>query len=145
MKFYLTISLLLLFFATASHTSYGQEEVLSTAKVALKAGNSKDLSKYFHNNLEIKISDDEADNTNSNYSKTQAEYVLKGFFKDNPPQDFVYVHHGTSKDGMKYAIGKYTCRDSTGKPAGTYRVFLKLKQYDGSYLIDEIDFSKENN
>jgi Domain of unknown function (DUF4783) len=145
MKFYLTFSLLLLFFVIVASPSFAQEEVLSTAKVAFKAGNSKDLSRYFHNNLEIKIDDNEADNTNSIYSKTQAEYVLKDFFKDNPPQDFIYVHHGTSKDGMKYAIGKYTCRDSTGKPTISFRVFLKLKQYDGSYLIDEIDFSKENN
>ena len=145
MKFYLTISLLLLLFALVAQPSLAQEEVLSTAKVAFKAGSSKDLSKYFHNNLEIKIDDNEADNTNSNYSKTQAEYVLKDFFKDNPPQDFVYVHHGTSKDGMKYAIGKYTCKDSTGKPSGSFRVFLKLKQYEGNYLIDEIDFSKESN
>ena len=145
MKFYLTISLLLLLFVFTVAPSFAQEEVLSTAKVAFKAGNSKDLSKYFHNNLEIKIDDSEVDNTNSNYSKTQAEYVLKDFFKENPPQDFVYVHHGTSKDGMKYAIGKYTCKDSTGRPSGSFRVFLKLKQYEGSYLIDEIDFSKENN
>jgi hypothetical protein len=44
---------------------------------------------------------------------------------------------------MKYAIGKYTYKDSTGKVLGSFRVFMKLKVYDGTYLIDEIDFSKE--
>lgn len=140
---YLKSTLFFLFFVLILNISYAQEEVISSAKTALRLGNSKDLSKFFHNMVELKITDDEADGANNNYSKTQAEYVLKGFFKDNPPQDFVYVHQGTSKEGLKYAIGKYTYRDSAGKSAGTFRVFMKLKQYDGSYLIDEIDFSKE--
>jgi hypothetical protein len=143
MKFYLT-GAFLIFFALTTSISFAQEEVIGIAKVALKSGNSKDLSRYFPNTVELKISDDDVDATNNNYSKTQAEYVLKGFFKDNPPQDFIYVHQGTSKEGMKYAIGKYTYRDNAGKVAGTFRVFLKLKQYEGSYLIDEIDFSKES-
>lgn len=143
MRNYLKNALFLLFFALSLNISYAQEEVISSAKVALKLGNSKDLSKFFHNMVELKITDDEADGANNNYSKTQAEYVLKGFFKDNPPQDFVYVHQGTSKEGLKYAIGKYTYKDNAGKAAGSFRVFMKLKQYDGSYLIDEIDFSKE--
>ncbi len=144
MKSYFKYTLLLVFFALVTATSFAQEEVIGSAKVALKSGNSKDLSKFFHNTVELKISDDEAEGgTNSNYSKTQAEYVLKGFFKDKPPQDFIYVHQGTSKEGLKYTIGKYTYRDNAGKVAGTFRVFMKLKQYDGSYLIDEIDFSKE--
>jgi len=143
MKYYLKITFLFLFLAFVANVSYAQEEVIGSAKVALKSGSSKDLSKFFHNTVELKITDDEADGANNNYSKTQAEYVLKGFFKDNPPQDFVYVHQGTSKEGLKYAIGKYTYKDNAGKAAGTFRVFMKLKQYDGSYLIDEIDFSKE--
>jgi Domain of unknown function (DUF4783) len=140
---YLKSTLLFLFFVFALNVSYAQEEVIVSAKTALKLGNSKDLSKFFHNMVELKITDDEVDGANNNYSKTQAEYVLKGFFKDNPPQDFVYVHQGTSKEGLKYAIGKYTYKDNAGKAAGSFRVFMKLKQYDGSYLIDEIDFSKE--
>ncbi|SFE70657.1 DUF4783 domain-containing protein [Thermoflexibacter ruber] len=136
--------LFVVFFLFSLGSVSAQDEIISNAKVAIKTGNSKELIKHFHNTVELKISANESDGVMSNnYSKTQAEYVLKGFFKDNPPQDFVYVHQGTSKEGMKYTIGKYTYRDSTGKAVGTFRVFMKLKMYEGSYLIDEIDFSKE--
>ncbi|MCU0392262.1 MAG: DUF4783 domain-containing protein [Thermoflexibacter sp.] len=136
------IFLLFLFFPLTN--IYGQEEVISNAKLAIKSGSSKDLTKHFYNTVELKISaNDNEPVTSNNCSKTQAEYVFKNFFKDYYPQDFTYVHQGTSKDGMKYAIGKYTYKDSTGKVLGSFRVFMKLKVYDGTYLIDEIDFSKE--
>jgi len=145
MKFYMPPFILFIgLFLFSLGSVFAQDETISSAKVAIKVGNSKELIKHFHNTVELKISANESDGVMSNnYSKTQAEYVLKGFFKDNPPQDFVYLHQGTSKEGMKYTIGKYTYRDSTGKAVGTFRVFMKLKMYEGNYLIDEIDFSKE--
>jgi hypothetical protein len=123
-----------------------QTEVINNAKAAIRTGNSKDLTKYFNSLVELKIDDTNenlnAASANSNFSKTHAEYVLKDFFKDNPPQNFEYVHEGTSKEGLKYTIGKYTYRDKNNKQA-SFRVFMKIKQYGSDYLIDAIDFSKE--
>ena len=121
-----------------------QEEVIANAKNALQSGSTKDLTRHLHTTIELKFEDDENDmSLSDSYSKTQAEYVLRDFFKKNPPQNFEYVHQGSSKEGMKYTIGKYTYVSQTGK-VGYFRVFMKIKRYEGKYQIDELDFSKEN-
>ncbi|MCU0449762.1 MAG: DUF4783 domain-containing protein [Bernardetiaceae bacterium] len=121
-----------------------QNDVISQAKLALRAGNSRDLTRNFNNLVELKIDNalQSASSANTNYSKTHAEYVLKDFFKENPPQSFEYIHEGTSKEGMKYTIGRFKVLDKNSKMK-TYRVFMKLKLYGDTYLIDHIDFSIE--
>ncbi len=73
----------------------------------------------------------------SNYSRSQAELVLKEFFKKYPPMDFQYIHKGASKQGLTYVIGKYTFEN------GSFRVWILIKKFDENYLVDSIDFSRE--
>ncbi len=113
--------------------SVGQEDVINNARLALKTGSSKELAKYFNKMVELNI-----DGEKSNYSKTQAEFVLRDFFKKFPPTDFQYIHQGASREGLKYAIGRYTY------PNGSFRVYMLVKKFDGNYLIDTLDFSKQN-
>ena len=127
--FYFLFSLLLVF--TTSSAS-AQTEVVSNAKAALKAGNSKELIKCFNDMLELSL-----DGEKSNYSKTQAEFVMKDFFKKYPPSDFQYIHQGTSPEGIKYAIGKYKYNE------GEFRVYMLIKQFKGNYLIETLDFTQE--
>ncbi len=145
-KFLLFIFLLLMGLFLDQQEARAQTEVINSARTALRTGNSKDLTKYFNSLVELKIENANENLStaanNSNFSKTHAEYVLKDFFKDNPPQNFEYVHEGTSKEGLKYTIGKYTYRDKNNKTS-SFRVFMKIKQYGADYLIDAIDFSKE--
>lgn len=109
-----------------------QEEVLDRIQVALDAGSSKELIKYCNNNLEIKL-----DGKTSNYSLAQAEVVLKDFFLKNPSKGFSYIHKGSSPEGLKYAIGKYSV---TG---GSYRVVMVVKQVSGGFKVDTITLSRE--
>jgi hypothetical protein len=127
-------SLLLIgFFTLAMNSSvFAQNEVIGNAKAALKAGNSKELIKCFNDMLELRLEGEK-----SNYSKTQAEFVMKDFFKKYPPVDFQYIHQGASPEGIKYAIGKYTYSD------GEFRVYMLIKQFKGSYLIETLDFSQD--
>jgi hypothetical protein len=111
---------------------YGQGDVINEAKLAIKAGSSKELTKYFNESVELGI-----DGENMNYSKTQAEFVLKDFFKKYPPTDLVYIHQGSSPEGSKYAIGKYS------HSGGTFRLFMLVKQVKGVYVIDRLDFGEE--
>lgn len=111
---------------------YGQGDVINEAKLAIKAGSSKELIKYFNESVELGI-----DGENVNYSKTQAEFVLKDFFKKYPPTDCVYIHQGSSPEGSKYAIGKYTYAN------GSFRIFMLIKQVRGNYVIDRLDFGEE--
>ena len=127
---FISITAGLLFIATPS---VGQVEVINNARVALKTGSSKELAKYFYKMVELNINGEK-----SNYSKPQAEFVLRDFFKKFPPTDFRYIHQGASREGLKYAIGKYTYAN------GSFRVYMLVKKFDDNYLIDTIDFNKEN-
>lgn len=109
-----------------------QNDVINNVKTAMKAGSSKELTKYFNEVVEMVIDGDPAD-----YSKTQAEFVLKDFFKKYPPADFQYIHQGASKEGIRYAIGKYTY------DGGSFRVLLRAKEIKANYRVYSIDFTKD--
>jgi hypothetical protein len=109
-----------------------QNEILANTRVSLETSDSKSLTKFFNDMVEISFDGDK-----KNYTKTQAEFVLKDFFKKYPPVAFEFIHQGSSKEGLKYAIGKYT------HSKGSFRVYILIKQFKGNYLIDTLDFSEE--
>lgn len=109
-----------------------EDETLNNISAAMKAGSSKELIKYCNDNLEIKIN-----GKSTNYSKSQAEVVIKDFFMNNPPKNFRYIHHGSSPEGLKYTIGTYTVSN------GSYRVVMLIKKIGSNFRIDTINFSKE--
>jgi hypothetical protein len=112
---------------------YAQDEVLDNTKVALKNGGSKDLIRYFNDSVELSF-----DGEMASYSKTQAEFVVRDFFKKYPPADFRYTHHGSSKEGQKFAIGKYQVSGGS-----SFLVYMHIKQFKGKNLIHKLDFAKE--
>ena len=124
----LALGLFMLFFAGGGT----QEDLFRSVETAIKSGSSKELSNFLHSTVEINL-----EGNISSYSKMQAEYVLKDFFKKNPPQDFEIIHNGESKGGLKYAIGKYTCK------RGFYRVWMRIKEFSGKVLVYEMNFVKE--
>jgi len=71
------------------------------------------------------------------YSKAQAEFVFRDFFKQHPPSEFSIIHQGSSKGGQPFAIGQFK---SGGE---TYRVFMKIKAINSQQLVHEISFAKE--
>ncbi len=116
----------------ANHANAQSNEVIENSKMALKTGNSKELSRYFNDIVELGFKGEEK----TSYSKTQAEFVLKDFFKKYTPVDFQYVHQGSSNQGMKYAIGKYSYA------SGDFRIIMVVKQFKGNFLIDSIVFEE---
>jgi hypothetical protein len=128
-KFILLVAGLLCY----AHTSvWAQDEVLSNIKFHFKQGNAKEIARYLTDLVEININGEKG-----SYSKTQAEFVLRDFFKANPPSDFQKIHQGSSREGLTFLIANYT------SPKGTYRVYLVIKQFKGNYLVDTIDFNLE--
>ncbi len=109
-----------------------EDETLANISTAMKAGSSKELIKYCNDNLEIKV-----DGKSTNYSKSQAEVVIKDFFMNNPPKNFKYIHHGSSPEGLKYTIGTYTVSN------GSFRVVMLIKKVNSGFKIDTINFSRE--
>ena len=72
------------------------------------------------------------DQDRNNYSKTQAEFVMRDFMKKYPPTNFTYIHKVLDKDDFKFTIGEYVYA------GGTMRVTMVLKPVNGKFLIDSI-------
>ena len=109
-----------------------QKEIIDNLRTALKTGSSRELVKNFNTMVELNFEGEK-----SNYSRSQAEIVLKEFFKKYPPTDFQFIHQGSSKQGLTYVIGKYTFDE------GSFRVWILIKKFKDNYLVDSIDFSRE--
>ncbi len=114
-----------------NHYSMAQD-VLVDVSATLKAGSSRELVKFCNDVVELKI-----DGESSNYSRTQAEFILKDFFKKNEASGFEYVFEGNSREGLKYAIGTYSYK------GGSYRVYILFKKAGDALMIDTLDFTKE--
>jgi hypothetical protein len=109
-----------------------QTDVIGQLKETIKAGSAKELSKYLSQNIDVTI-----EGNVQNYSKAQAEFVFRDFFRQHPPSEFNIIHQGSSKGGQPFAIGQYK------SGADTYRVFMKIKASNNQQLMHEISFSKE--
>lgn len=107
-------------------------EVIDQVKESIKAGSAKELSKYLHQTVDVTI-----DGKLENYSRAQAEFVLRDFFKAHPPNEFTIIHQGSSKGGQPYAIGQYK------SGSDIYSVWMKIKTVDKAQLVQEISFVKE--
>lgn len=118
--------LLTLFFAANIALSQSTDETISTA---IKVGNYKELSKHFDTKVELTIASKE-----DNYSKAQAELIMKDFFAKIEVSNYQVIHKGKSPDGAKYAIG--TLETSNEK----YRTYILTKDVRGSTRIQQLRF-----
>ena len=119
-------------FLTSANTFCQSSGVIEQAKEAIKAGSAKELSKFLHQTVDVTI-----EGKLENYSKAQAEIVLRDFFKSHAPNEFSIIHQGSSKGGQPFAIGKYM------SGGDSYRVWMKIKTVDNKQVIQEISFVKE--
>lgn len=109
-----------------------QNDVISNVRMAIKTGSSKELSQYFGNVIVLNF-----DGEKSNYSKSQAEFVMKDFFRKYEPVDVEYIHQGDSNKGFKYIMGKYRAEN------GSFRIYILFKKSENSYYVDTMDFTRE--
>ncbi len=70
--------------------------------VHFKAGSSKEIARYFDQTVLLNIN-----GTNGDYSKSQAEYILRDFFLKYPPLDFSVVHQAGSPGPTVFYVGSY--------------------------------------
>jgi hypothetical protein len=100
---------------------------------AIKNNRVEDMVKYFDNIVPITIN-----NTQSIYSRNQAEVVLKDFFEKNIPKDFLVMDNGSPNSSSKFIIG------SLVTPSGTrYNVYILMKLKNTDYMLQEIKMNKE--
>ncbi|MCU0437238.1 MAG: DUF4783 domain-containing protein [Raineya sp.] len=123
-------SLLLIWIFLGSTIAFAQKKEISDAEAHIRQGDSKGLSKYFSETVELNF-----DGKKQNYSRNQAEFVMKDFFGKNPPIDGFENYHRGNNSGVSYSISKYASQN------GSYRVFMKVKVHQGKYMIDALDFT----
>jgi hypothetical protein len=116
-----------------ANTTFGSLDMLDDIANALRSGDSKSVSRYFGNTVDLTIIAQE-----EVYSKVQAEQILKDFFSKNTPRSFTLIHKGESKEGARYAIGTLVTAQGT-----TYRTYFYIKQQGNSAVIQELRFMKE--
>jgi len=98
---------------------------------SLKNGDSKQLSEYFNQNVELVVLD--SDNV---YSKSQAQQIVGKFFSNNKPESFSVIHQG-GKEGAKYVIGNLKTN------SGSFRVYFLLKKNNGTDYIHQLRIEKQ--
>jgi hypothetical protein len=109
-----------------------QSDIIGQVKETIKAGSAKELAKYLSQTVDITI-----EGSVETYSKAQAEFVLRDFFKQHAPSEVSIIHQGSSKGGQPFAILQYK------SGADTYRLFMKIKTANNTQLLDDIRFTKE--
>lgn len=107
---------------------YSIEEVVS----AMRSGNAGQLSKYFDNRVDISLP-----SKSDNYSRSQAEMILKDFFNSNEVRNFQVKHKGENSDGSQFCIGLLQTR------SGNFRTKLYMKQKGDRQVLQEIGFQTE--
>jgi len=98
----------------------------------MKGGDSEAMGQLFDNSVEMAYP-----NTQSTYSRTQAQMILKNFYTQNKPRDFVVQYTGESPEGdANYVIGLLTAK--TGK----YKVYFYVKHKGDKQVIQEMKISR---
>jgi len=126
------MSLLMMLSSLSGIAQTPEEKLIKNVQEALKSSSSRELVKYLHERVEIKL-----DNEKKDYSTNQAEIVLKQFFQKNPADSTEFIHEGNSDGGIIYAIGSYVSGNKK------YRVVLRAKKYKADYKIYRLEFTED--
>ena len=108
------------------------QTIFPSIREAVKSGNASQVATYFNNAIHLNI-----DGEIGTYSKAKAEVVLREFFKKHAPTDFTIVHTGTSRGGLQFAIGLYTCGPER------FDVLMRVREVEKTHLIHELSFAKD--
>ena len=108
--------------------SYSIDEVLA----ALRSGNANELAKYFGTRVDITLPD-----KSDNFSKNQAEMILRDFFDANEVKNFQVKHKGEN-NGAQFCIGLLQTKN------GNFRTKFYMKQKGTQQVVQEISFQPED-
>jgi len=124
----------LAFFLTwAIGTSGSCLDMGSEIAASIRAGNARELSQWFNNNVDLTVLGKE-----EMYSKGQAEQVLRDFFTRHPPKSFVLKHKSNNPTAAQYGIGSYL---STGN--SRFRIYFLIKKIGNQSFIQQLSIEPE--
>jgi len=113
-----------LFLLPVVHGQGGIESVIG----ALKSGNSTIMARYFDKYIDITLPE-----KSSNYSKSQAELIIKDFFSNNSVKGFEVKHKGENNNGQ-FCIGTLVTKN------GNYRTTVYMRMKDDKQVVNQISF-----
>lgn len=125
MKNFTLLSVVFFTLLTSFGFQSGIEEVIS----ALKSGNSSSLSRHFDNYIDVTLPD-----KSSNYSKSQAEQIIKDFFGNNGVKNFEVKHKGDNDNKGQFCIGTLQTKN------GNYRTTVYMRMKGDKQVVQEIRF-----
>lgn len=120
------LAIVILFSSFAGVDTIEMDDVV----IALKSGNASQLSKYFDSRVDISLPE-----KTDNYSRTQAEMVIKDFFNNNGVRNFE-LKYKSEKAGSNYCLGTLQTR------SGNYRTTLFMKQKGDKQYLHDLSFQK---
>ncbi len=123
MKQFFTLAIL-----TTLITSFTVFASIDEVVSAIKTGDAAAVARHFDNTVEITMPD-----KSNNYSKSQAEMVLRDFFSTNGVKDFQILHKGENA-GSQYCIGTLSTKN------GSFRTTVFMKQKSDKLVLQEIRF-----
>ena len=106
--------------------------LVESISAAIKAGNSRELAKYFGPTVEIILPGSEGA-----FSKAQAEMIMKDFFNRSAPTSFVVNQKGNSAGGAQFVIGTYKNKNEI------LNVYILLKPVSNQLLIQQMHFEAD--
>jgi uncharacterized protein DUF4783 len=95
---------------------------------AMRTGNATQLAKYFDNRVDLSLP-----GKSDNYSKSQAEMILKDFFANNTVKNFTVKHKG-EQNGSQFCIGLLQTKN------GNFRTKFFMKQKGDQQVVQELGF-----
>jgi hypothetical protein len=128
----LTFCISVLIFNQSTSAALEPAGLVEDVSAAVKAGNSKELAKYFSPTLEIILP-----GSDGTFSKAQAEMIMKDFFAKSAPVSFVVNQKGNSAGGAQFIIGTYKNKSEK------LNVYILLKPVANQLMIQQMHFEAD--
>jgi hypothetical protein len=128
----ITFCFSVIIFSSSSVVPIEPAGIVEDIAVAIRTGNSKDLSKYFGPTVEIILP-----GSDGAFSKAQAEMIMKAFFAKSAPVSFVVNQNRNSAGGAQFIIGTY--KSKTEK----LNVYILLKSVSNQLMIQQMHFETD--
>jgi hypothetical protein len=129
---FIFLSLAVLLMIQSQVKALEPQGLVENIAAAIKAGNSKELAKYFGPTVEIIIP-----GIDGAFSKAQAEVIMKDFFTRSAPVSFTINKKGNSAGGSQYMIGTYKSKTES------LNVYILLKPVSNILMIQQIHFETD--
>lgn len=115
-----------------SHSlTMAQDNAFDQIIKAIEESDAKSLSAHFSTTIELRLPGNE-----NTYSSSQAEMIMKDFFKRYPPDTFKTVQEGSTEETSKFAICSYI------SGSRQFQVYLYLKREKDQFLLQKIKFEE---